>query len=356
LKHSGNYRHTPKHIVVFQTAFLGDLVLTLPLIDSARTRHPEARITAVVIPSTQSLLQGHPFVDEIIVYDKHGTESSLVGMLNLVRQLRKRRIDLALIPHRSFRTALILFLAGIRERVGYRGTPGSWLYTRRVEREMSHHESARVSALLGGEVADPVRPVIPEIPGARRQVERWLVGQGLNERPFVAMAPGSVWATKRWPWVHWIDLAGKVARKTRYNVVLVGGPDDQSLCGNIAMKAGDGVFNSAGYFDVPGSAELIRRASAIVTGDTAPLHLGVAVDTPVIALFGPTVPEFGFAPTGERDRVIGLDLDCRPCSIHGSEQCPLSHHDCMRKLFPTQVFNVLTSQLQPEADAEGYVK
>ncbi|MCB2200538.1 lipopolysaccharide heptosyltransferase II [bacterium] len=335
----------PPRILVFQTAFLGDLVLTLPLIDSIRSLYPDSFLAVVAIPSTRSLLDNHPTVDEVLVYDKRGGGRSLRGMIKMVRALRALKFSLAYTPHRSFRTALILALAGITERIGYQGTPGAFMYTKQVERSEDQHETARILALLGNVEKAVTKPRLPVQEPKRGAVQEWLANVGLEGKPFVAMAPGSVWATKRWPWIYWTKLAQQLYSEQGLPVVLVGGPDDKDLCGDIASKAGDGVVSAAGLLDVPGSAELLRLARLLITGDTAPLHLGVGVEIPVLAIFGPTVPEFGFAPTGPNDRVIGLDLDCRPCAIHGGEACPLGHHNCMRQLEPDQVMQAAVEML-----------
>lgn len=338
-------------ILVFQTAFLGDLVLTLPLIDSIRSLHPDGYLAVVAIPSTRSLLETHPAVDEVLVYDKRGGGRSMRGMMKMVRTLRDNHFTRAYTPHRSFRTALILTLAGIPERIGYSGTAGALLYTKRVDRDENQHETARILALLGDTSPSVTQPRIPPDNSRKSAVEEWLISKGLLGKSFVAMAPGSVWATKRWPWVYWNRLAEKVATEQQMPVVLVGGPDDKELCGDIANKAGDGVYSAAGLLDVPGSAELLRRACLLITGDSAPLHLGVGVEIPVLAIFGPTVPEIGFAPTGPNDRVVGLDLECRPCAIHGGDVCPLGHHNCMRQLEPDTVFRTVEEMLD-ESGAE----
>jgi len=148
----------------------------------------------------------------------------------------------------------------------------------------------------------------------------------------VAVAPGSVWGTKRWP--YYPDLAGRLDAP----VVAVGGPEDAPLAEAVAAAAPGRAYAAAGALSLRGSAALIARAGALVTGDSAPLHLATAAGTPVVALFGPTVPAFGFGPRGPRDVALGREgLACRPCSTHGPRRCPLGHHRCMRELEPGTV-------------------
>jgi heptosyltransferase-2 len=156
--------------------------------------------------------------------------------------------------------------------------------------------------------------------------DTWLASHGVGP-DFVAIAPGSVWATKRWP--YYAELAAGLDRTT----VIVGGAEDARLADAI-VEAGRGrAVSAAGALSLRGSAALIRRAAVLITNDSAPLHLATAVGTPVVAVFGPTVPEFGFGPRRTGDIVLGHDeLPCRPCSKHGPATCPLGHHRCMRDL------------------------
>jgi len=158
------------------------------------------------------------------------------------------------------------------------------------------------------------------------------VADGLISGDFVALAPGSIWGSKRWP--YYAELASKLAAA----VVVVGGPDDAALGNEIvrAVEGGQGrsrAVNACGRLTLRQSAALIGRATLLVTNDSAPLHLATAMGTPVVSLFGPTVTEFGFGPLRSGDVALGVEgLECRPCSPHGPPACPLGHHRCMREL------------------------
>ncbi len=340
-----------RRILVIQTAFLGDLVLTLPLLAALHRRAPTARIHVLAHASYASLLEGYPGVTAVLPYDKRGRDAGPAGMARVIAKLRRWGCETALLPHRSTRSALLALLSGARRRIGFEGTPGAWLYTVTVPRREEAHEGARNLDLLPplGIRGEPARPILPPHPAAG-EAESFLARHDIRGASFVAFAPGSVWPTKRWPWEHWMTLAAELSRDYDLPVVLVGGEMDRSLCEAVAGRAGGKVVSAAGRLGIPASAELLRRARLLITGDSAPLHLAQAVDTPTLALFGPTVPEFGFGPTGPGDRVIGLDLPCRPCAIHGGRKCPLGHHDCMKKLSPALVRraagDMLTGNLQ----------
>ena len=325
--------------LVIQTAFLGDVVLTTPLLEALATRHGPVDI--VTTPAAASLVETHPAVRRVIPYDKRGADRGLPGLLRLVRTLRAGRYDVAYLPHRSLRSAALAWLAGIHKRVGFEDGWRS-LYTERHSRPTQGHEIDRLLA-LGGIAASPrARPSVHITVADRAATEEFLRAHGIHE-PFVALAPGSIWGSKRWPYYR--ELAERLAE--RASIVTVGGPEDAGLGAEVVqvVEAGGGAWraaNACGVLTLRQSAELIRRAAVLVTNDSAPLHLAQAVETPTVAIFGSTVPAFGFGPRGPRDVVVELaGLPCRPCSAHGPPVCPLGHHRCMRSLTVEDVFHAI---------------
>jgi heptosyltransferase-2 len=161
-------------------------------------------------------------------------------------------------------------------------------------------------------------------------------GAARNRR--VALAPGSIWGTKRWP--GYAALAALIAPDAR--PVIVGSADDASLAAEIVAASAGAAVDATGKLTLLQSAALIARCSALVCNDSAPLHLASAMDTPTVAIFGPTVPEFGFAPLASRSFVAGRSgLPCRPCDRHGPITCPLGHWRCMREVTPAAVLDLL---------------
>jgi heptosyltransferase-2 len=190
-------------------------------------------------------------------------------------------------------------------------------------------------------------PVLETSTADRAATEAFLREHGIAA-PFVALAPGSIWGSKRWP--YYSKLAARLADQAA--IVVVGGPEDAAL-GDEIVKAVEGAggrgraANACGRLTVRQSAEAIRRSAVLVTNDSAPLHFAQAVGTPTVAIFGSTVPAFGFGPRGPRDRVVELmGLECRPCSAHGPRSCPLGHHRCMRDLSVDKVYAAVLRQLE----------
>ena len=147
--------------------------------------------------------------------------------------------------------------------------------------------------------------------------------------PIVALAPGSVWGTKRWP--QYAALARTLAADV--HVVVIGSRDDRALADEIRAAGGSSVVDATGALSLLASADLVGRCRVLVTNDSAPQHLASAMGTPTVAIFGPTVPGFGFGPLAAHSVIVEHPaLDCRPCDKHGPPACPLGHWRCMREV------------------------
>jgi heptosyltransferase-2 len=181
-------------------------------------------------------------------------------------------------------------------------------------------------------------------PSADEKAAAWLARAGVGKRPLVAMAPGATHATKRWPVQHWIKLVRQIAN-TGADVVALGGPGDSAMGAEIAARGGTHVASAAGDLSLQETGALLKRAAALICGDTGVMHMATGLGTPVVAMFGPTVRQFGFFPYNAHASVVERNLECRPCSRHGSDACPLQHHLCMREILPDMVFATLTRTL-----------
>ena len=312
-----------------QTAFLGDVVLTTPLLRVLAARH--GPVDVVTTAAAAPLLDTHPAVRQVIRYDKRGADRGWRGLAALAHRLREAHYEVAYLPHRSLRSALLAWWARIPARIGFRD---GWrlLYTesRRRPAATGTHEVDRLLALAGdpGAIRTPsIGLTAADHAGALAFAEAEELGAEV-----VALAPGSIWGTKRWP--HFAGLATRLA--STHAVAVVGGPDDGALADEIVSavrKAGGRAASACGRLTLRESAALIGRARLLVTNDSAPLHFAQAVGTPTVALFGPTLPAFGFGPLNPGDRAVEVrDLECRPCSRHGPAVCPLGHHRCLQDL------------------------
>jgi heptosyltransferase II len=317
--------------LIIQTSFLGDTVLTTPLIAELARRGP---VDVVTTPASAALLRNHPGIRSVIAYDKRGKDRGVFGFLRLAGQLRRFQYEAAYHAQGSMRSAALSLAAGVRRRVGFATHAGKPLYNVRIEYREDLHHAARLLRLARPDEASSsadVRPrLFPGIP-ERGAVDRLLAFHDVVDDgpPLVALAPASVWATKRWP--YYPELARELAPHAR--LVVLGSADDAALAEEVRSAGGEAAFSAAGVLSLLGSAELIRRCNLIVTNDSVPQHLASAVGTPTITVFGPTVPQFGFGPLAETSATVGIDgLACRPCDRHGPRRCPLRHWKCMRDI------------------------
>lgn len=342
----------PGKILVVQTAFLGDVILTLPLVQVAKKVFPDAQIDVVTVPKTASVLRNHPDIREVVEFDKRGKDSGLLGLWKMSKELHSRKYDVAIVPHRSLRSAMLVKLSKISTRVAFDKSSGRWMYSHTVPYRQGHHEVERNISLLealGVRWADKELPNLYPSEDDRDIVDKIFNGGRVGSNSsLIAIAPGTVWNTKRWLKERFADLAQRFA-DDGCNVVLIGGEGDSALCDEIkkaALRNGR-VHNFAGQLSLLQSAELLRRCRLLVCNDSAPMHLAVAMRTPVVAVFGATVPEFGFAPYGKQDVVVETKgLECRPCSIHGGDACPIRTFVCMKNIPSDMVYKQANNILE----------
>ena len=326
--------------LVVQTAFIGDMVLTTPLISALAAHGP---VDVVGTPANIPLLANNPHVRRAIAYDKRG-QGALRRLIEIGRTLRTERYGAAYLAQGSIRSAALTLVAGIRVRIGFDTAGGRYLYTSRVPYDESSHHSERLLQLARatgrhpGLEEGPLRPRLYPAPAERTRVDALLREAGVRTEPLIALAPGSVWATKRWP--YYPELAVRLAGSAR--VVIVGSRADSALAEAILTRVREAI-DVTGRLSLLESAELLSRCAAVVSNDSAPVHLASAMNVPTLAVFGPTVPEFGFGPVADRNDVAGHDsLACRPCHRHGPRRCPLGHWRCMGELSADAVLESLT--------------
>jgi heptosyltransferase-2 len=352
---------SPVASLVIQTSFLGDMVLTTPLLDRLAKRGP---VDVVATPQSAPLLAGHPAVRDVIVYDKHGIARGWRGMLRTARAIRVRAsgeargAQVAYMAQGSLRSATLAAVAGVPSRVGFATSAGRALYTRSVPYQADQHHATRLWS-LGSTGDDDVLPSAPLHPRLYPSSNDHASAAGLLSSAGVApgtsllvLAPGSVWATKRWP--HYPALAVALQRDPRTanaRVVIVGASADGAIAREVSEAArASGLplpIDATGRLSLLSSAALLARAGAIVTNDSLPLHLASAMGIPTVALFGPTTLALGFGPLAPHAESLGLDtLPCRPCHAHGPATCPLGHWKCMRELSVERVVDAVADVMR----------
>jgi len=313
---------TPSKILVVQPAYTGDVVLATPVLERLHRVFPGAEIHFLLRKGNEGLLKGHPFVQKLFVRDKG--KGKLKELWRLLKQIRAERYDVVVNLHRYSSSGLLAVFSGAKHICGFDKNPFSFLYHRQVQHRIGDgtHEVARNLTVVE-HFTDQQQDSIRLYPSTidRETIKR--------DRPYVCIAPTSVWFTKQWPEKKWMELIDSLP--TSLDVLLLGGPTDQAACNRI--KGGvshTNVETMAGRLTMLQSVALMEGATMNFVNDSAPLHFASATNAPVTAVFLSTVPHFGFGPTGSRGSTVETtkSLSCRPCGLHGFKSCPEGHFEC----------------------------
>jgi heptosyltransferase-2 len=335
-------------IVVIQTAFLGDVIMSTPLIRALREVFSSAEIDVLTIPETSIIFKECPYITNVLVFNKRKSWRKIVFFLELVFALRNRNYDLAISIQSSLTSSFLMLLGRIPIRVGFARQK---LVTIPVTHERGLHVRERYIYLMKP-FSEKKFDLQTEIfwSNNEEQKARKIVQQYRDDNEFlVGVAPGSVWNTKRWLKEYFATLLG-LLEQDNIKIILIGGGEDRLLCEEIIEKSNSNALNLAGDLSVLESAAVIQKLDLMITNDSAPLHIANAVKTDVIAFFGPTVRRFGCYPYQSKDKMLEIDLYCRPCSKHGSKKCPEKHFRCMREIKPEMVFEVIISHLKGKSN------
>jgi lipopolysaccharide heptosyltransferase II len=347
-----------ENVLLLQTSFLGDTVLTLPLIAEIRRRFPVKKLSLLCLPLSRELLQDHPAIDEIIVDDKRKADRGMAGVRRKAAALKAKGFTLAITPHKSLRSALILSLAGIPSRIGFRESRGWFLFQHLAERDAKRHDVERnLSTLqaLGVRVEDCQPAIELPVNGAIQEaVDDKLRALGVSkDKMVVGVNPGSVWPTKRWSPTGFAALVQMLRQKFDCQVLLFGGPDDAAVVDDVQSRCGRAAISLVGHIGLSELAAAISRCAVFVTNDSGPMHIAVARKIPVVAIFCATTPALGFYPYTDNAVVVEKDLPCRPCASHGGRRCPLGTEDCIRQIHPENVLKAVEQLLNPDRRKSG---
>jgi heptosyltransferase-2 len=328
-----------ERILFIQTAFPGDAILTLPALKQLKNFFPNCSIDVLCIPATKEIFNASPSVDQAIVVDKRGKHKSLLSSYKFVKQLKQNSYTRIYSSHRSLRTSLIVLLLEVRETFGFDNSVLMHVYKNLIPYKIEKHEVQRNLDLVGFAYDDKNWRIIPEIKSDAQNVEkvRLFINQNNLVNGFIAIAPGSVWNTKKYP-SDYFEVIIKHFVDRKISIVLIGGENDKSVCENFASKFHNHVSNAVGNFSIVESIELLKSAKLLLSNDSAPTHMGMCADIKVLTIYCSTIPNFGFYPYNLKSSSISFDdLKCKPCGIHGYEACPINTFECAMKLLPDQI-------------------
>jgi heptosyltransferase II len=323
-------------ILLVQTSFLGDVVLSTPVIAGIKKLYPESALWMLTTPLAKDLVCRDPLLSGVIVFDKRKTAAGISGLWRLAQTLKREGFDRVYALQRSCRTSLLLWLARIPERIGFSVSCLSFLYSSLASRLVGRHEVLRNLSLLVPEQSlesfcDELRLFAPEIGQLSAPVRAFLEGTG----DFVVIVPGSSWHTKMWHAAGYRKVAAHLLQRG-FRVVLIGAPSEEKAAQDVSE--GQNVLNLVGKSSVAESMTIVKNAKLVVCNDSMALHMASAFKVPAVAVFCATSPDFGFGPWQNRALVVEKKgLECKPCRRHGGNTCPNGTEACMKDLSYTEV-------------------
>lgn len=311
-------------VLVIQTAFIGDAILGTALIEKLHQQYPESRIDYLVRNGNQSLFMQHPFLNEVLVWNKNG--SKYAELFRILKTIRGKKYDAVFNIQRYLASGILTGFSGAKQKIGYSNNPLSFLFSKAVEHRFGTefpnvHEVDRVLDLLDNNL-ERTNPRLYPSASDRQAVSVYMDGS------YISIAPASVWFTKQLPTDKWVELIDRIPASI--NVFLIGGSSDASVVAEIAAKCKRQITDLSGKLKLLETAALMKGAVMNFANDSAPVHLASAVNAPMCEVFCSTVPEFGFAPLSDRSYMVQSKekLDCRPCGMHGRSACPKGHFKC----------------------------
>lgn len=343
-----------KNILVFNPAFLGDSLITTPLIKGLKYLFPNAKISFSVRPENADLFRNLDFIDEVIVFDKRNTQKGFSGLLKFSKSLSYNNFDLILDLHLSIRSSSIFALVKNTTVIGFSSAVMSFIFTHRVEKKIEFCEVERYLHLLSPLVTDFSLDEAKKISGNLECYVDPVVFDNTKEyfktvtpyNKIIGIAPGSVWNTKRFPATAFAYIAKKLYN-FGYAIALFGGPGDKESTDEFKDHFKFPFYDFSGKTSLKELPAIIANLNILIVNDSGLMHIATATNIPNVAIFGPTTKELGFFPYDSKSIVIeNNNLSCRPCGKHGGNSCPKKHFKCMLDIKNQDVIDAVLNILQ----------
>lgn len=330
-----------KKILIIQTASLGDVILSTPLIEKLHHFYPNAKMDFLLKYGYEGVLRRHPHLHHVIVWDK--AEKKYRHLLELINIIRENKYDLIVDVHRFASSGLITALSGAKMKVGFGKNPFSLFFTKRIKHHIgtsanNPHETERNLKLIE-HITDGSPFPIKLYPSKHDMA---MVSQYKTKR-YITVSPGSLWFTKQFPEGKWVEFLSSLDEDMV--VYMLGSQKEKPLCDRIISNSNhQNSLNLAGKLTFLESSALMKDAAMNYVNDSAPMHMASAINAPIAAIYCSTVPEFGFGPMSDNSQIIQTreKLKCRPCGLHGLGKCPKKHFKCATTIGNEQLSNLVT--------------
>jgi lipopolysaccharide heptosyltransferase II len=349
-------QRTARNILIIQLGDIGDVVLSIPAFRAVRENFPRAEITVAVREKANELIRQIPWVDGVIVVnqDRRSPLAEIFHQREFFSSVREHRFDLAFDLRTGTRGAVLAFLSGAKERVGFLDPDGPWrnrLFTRlyRLEYRLPQHVSAYYSSLLEahGLTIGSTAPEMRVLPEMKERAAKILQCEGVPaELPVIAIQPFSLWRYKEWNIEKYIRLVQGILTNCHVSIAITGSPDEKQRAREMVDRCNQdspSVFNLAGKTSIGELAALLASCRLFIGSDSAGVHIAAAVGTPTVTIFGPSSPA-SWAPVGESHAIVQKVMPCIPCREKGCDGSEVSR--CLKELDVDEVWTVVRMQLQ----------
>lgn len=340
-------------ILVVRTDRIGDVVLTTPVLKALRENYPASHIAMMVNPQTKELLEGNPYLNEVIVYDKDKKDKGMLGFWRFVLELKRKRFDLAIVLHTKNRLNLITYLADIKRRAGYKNNKFGFLLTDKLidirPLGLKHEVDYCLDILrkLGLKISDKI-PYLAVKNEDMDSVGNILEALGVNrDTRIAAIHPGSSCISKRWPRERFVVLANRLVEDYGLKVILIAsGEENEAIADEIARQIRYPVLNLSGKLSLGQVSALLKRCVIFISNDSGPVHIASAVGTPVVSIFGRNQAGLSparWAPVGRKDAYLHKEVGCSICLAHN---CNIGF-DCLKAITVDDLLKAVDDILKP---------
>lgn len=310
-------------ILIIQTASIGDVILATAVAEQLHDAFSDIQIDFLIKKGNEQIFENHPFIHNIIIWDK---SKKIKNWWKNLKHIRQNKYDLVIDIQRFFLTGLWTVLSKAKETRGFTKNPLSIFFSKRYKHiiQQGIHEIDRNFSLIADLVQKPIKH--PRLyPKSFPEIVK-------SGQIYYTISPASLWFTKEFPVDKWVDFIDKILQNNL--VYLLGGKNDICLCRYIKEHSiHKNIEIKAGMLSLLESAALMSGAKMNFVNDSSPMHLASAMNAPVTAIFCSTTPNFGFGPLSDKSHIVqNENCSCRPCGLHGRKECPEKHFNCGYKI------------------------
>ncbi len=341
-------------VVMLKLGGLGDLLMLTPAIRAYKKSFPEVEINFIIGKSNEQVLRNNPYVDKLYVVDdfkifRGNLAAKFSEAFNLIRIIRDISPNKIFILHRDWRWNFISFLAGVKERYGFKRDLRGLFLTHTVETSQEEHEIIKYLKIFSMQKGFKEDGITMDIFPSEQDQEtlRDILGNFFEKEDIIAISPGGAanakeeMDIKRWPIEYYLLLVEKILRETNYRILLIGGKNDIRFTKKLLVND-QRILDLAGKTNIQQTYLVLKQCKALVAHDSGPMHIGAAAAIPVVSLFGPTYPKEYHPITNPKSIFIwkGEKLPCSPCYKNGKfPNC--KSKECMHRITVDEVFNTL---------------